>query len=395
MATSASSLAPENQLLYEQLLDALHTLFGGVHPGYRAIHAKGIVCQGTFSPAATAASVSRASHLQGAPVPITVRFSDFAGVPTVSDSDPLASPRGMAIKFHLPGGIDTDIVAQSYDGFPVRTAEEFLVFVRALAASGPGSRARHRSPTSWQVILRRSGSRRRPNRPRPVSPRNHTTASTPSALPTGKARAATVVTGSARKRAKNTWTPLRRPAGRGVFCSTSLPRDSPAALPGSASSFSSRTKATRSMTARCRGPKNGRRSSWVPSPSPPWLRTARPLSAGSSLTRPGLWTASNSRAIRCLPPGPPCTPSRTGVATPDRAGSTSGRRQGGRGGDLQRGRARLTYSPIRYTKPCSSSSALQGPYRSCSTSSALIGVECESGVRQATLRDPADAVIAR
>jgi len=138
MATSASSFATENQLLYEQLLDALHTLFGGVHPGYRAIHAKGIVCQGTFSPAATAASVSRASHLQGAPVPITVRFSDFVSVPTVSDGDPLASPRGMAIKFHLPGGIDTDIVAQSYDGFPVRTAEEFLVFVRALAASGAG-----------------------------------------------------------------------------------------------------------------------------------------------------------------------------------------------------------------------------------------------------------------
>ena len=47
----------------------------------------------------------------------------------------------MAIKFHLPGGIDTDIVAQSYDGFPTRTAEEFLDFVRALAASGPGSPA--------------------------------------------------------------------------------------------------------------------------------------------------------------------------------------------------------------------------------------------------------------
>jgi hypothetical protein len=62
MATSAISLAPEKQLFYEQLLDALHTLFGRVQPGYRAIHAKGIVCQGTFSPAATAASVSRASH---------------------------------------------------------------------------------------------------------------------------------------------------------------------------------------------------------------------------------------------------------------------------------------------------------------------------------------------
>jgi len=128
--------SPEKQLFYEQLLDALHSLFGGVHSGYRAIHAKGIVCAGTFTPAATAASLSRAAHLQVTPVPITVRFSDFAGIPTVSDSDPSASPRGMGIKFHLPGGIDTDIVAQSYDGFPVRTAEEFLVFVRALAASG-------------------------------------------------------------------------------------------------------------------------------------------------------------------------------------------------------------------------------------------------------------------
>ena len=136
MTSSASRLSPEKRLVYEQLVDALQALFG-VHPGYRAVHAKGIVCEGTFSPAPTAASVSRAPHLQNVSVPTTVRFSDFAGVPTVSDGDPLASPRGMAIKFHLPGGIDTDIVAQSYDGFPVRTAEEFLVFVRALATSGP------------------------------------------------------------------------------------------------------------------------------------------------------------------------------------------------------------------------------------------------------------------
>jgi catalase len=137
MGPSAGNLAPAKQRLYEQLVDALQALFG-VHPGYRPVHAKDVVCEGTFHPAATAASVSRAPHLQSAPVPITVRFSDFAGVPTVPDGDPLASPRGMAIKFHLPGQIDTDLVAQSYDGFPTRTAEEFLEFVRALAASGPG-----------------------------------------------------------------------------------------------------------------------------------------------------------------------------------------------------------------------------------------------------------------
>jgi catalase len=138
MPSSTANVAPEKQHLYEQVVDALNALFG-VHRGYRPVHAKGIVCEGTFRPAATAASVSRAPHLQGGPVPITVRFSDFAGVPTVPDGDPLASPRGMAVRFHLPGGIDTDIVAHSYDGFPTRTAEEFLEFVRALAGSGPGS----------------------------------------------------------------------------------------------------------------------------------------------------------------------------------------------------------------------------------------------------------------
>jgi catalase len=78
MGPSAGNLAPAKQRLYEQLVDALHVLFA-VHPGYRPVHAKGVVCEGTFYPAATAASVSRAPHLQSAPVAITVRCSDFAG----------------------------------------------------------------------------------------------------------------------------------------------------------------------------------------------------------------------------------------------------------------------------------------------------------------------------
>ena len=45
----STSNPPEKQLLYEQLLDALHSLFGGVHPGYRAIHAKGMVSAGPLA----------------------------------------------------------------------------------------------------------------------------------------------------------------------------------------------------------------------------------------------------------------------------------------------------------------------------------------------------------
>jgi catalase len=44
----------------------------------------------------------------------------------------------MSIRFRLPDGSDTDIVAHSYNGFPVATADELREFLLALAASGPG-----------------------------------------------------------------------------------------------------------------------------------------------------------------------------------------------------------------------------------------------------------------
>lgn len=124
------------QQTYIKIVDAMNQLFG-VHSGYRPVHAKGIVCEGTLYPAPTAASLTRAPHFQRDPVKATVRFSDFAGVPQIPDTDPNASPRGMAIKFHLPGSAVTDIVAHSFNGFPVPNAEEFLGFIRALIASGP------------------------------------------------------------------------------------------------------------------------------------------------------------------------------------------------------------------------------------------------------------------
>ena len=55
------------------------------------------------------------------------------------DNDPKkASPRGIAIRFYLADHVHTDIVAQSHNGFPVRTGEEFLAFLRARVAFGQG-----------------------------------------------------------------------------------------------------------------------------------------------------------------------------------------------------------------------------------------------------------------
>src|SRR5947209_5398228 len=127
-----------NLALAEQLLDALDAL-SGLHPGFRPAHAKGLMCSGTFTPAPEAARLTRAPHAARPPTPVTVRYSDSTGVPTIPDNDPKRSgPRGIAVRFHLGDHAHTDIVAHSTNGFPVRTGEEFLEFLRAAAAAGAG-----------------------------------------------------------------------------------------------------------------------------------------------------------------------------------------------------------------------------------------------------------------
>jgi catalase len=127
-----------NLALAEQLLDALDTL-SGLHPGFRPAHAKGLMSSGTFTPSPEAAKLTRAPHAGKPSIPVTVRYSDSTGVPTVPDNDPQRSgPRGIAVRFHLADHAHTDVVAHSTNGFPVRTGEEFLEFLRAAAAFGAG-----------------------------------------------------------------------------------------------------------------------------------------------------------------------------------------------------------------------------------------------------------------
>ena len=123
--------------LSRDLLHAFDNVNGGEHPGFRPAHAKGILCTGVFTASPEAASLTRAPHARGE-TSVTVRLSDFAGIPTVPDNDAqAASPRGCAIRFHLGEHVHTDIVAHSHDGFPTRTVEEFGEFLRAVAASDP------------------------------------------------------------------------------------------------------------------------------------------------------------------------------------------------------------------------------------------------------------------
>jgi catalase len=127
-----------NPALVQQLLEVLDAL-SGLHPGFRPAHAKGLMCSGTFTPAREAATLTRAPHATRASTPVTVRYSNSPGVPTSPDNDPARSgPRGIAIRFHLGDHDHTDIIAHSTNGFPVRTGEEFLQFLRAVGEAGAG-----------------------------------------------------------------------------------------------------------------------------------------------------------------------------------------------------------------------------------------------------------------
>ena len=127
-----------NSALAQQLLDALDALFG-LHPGFRAAHAKGLMCSGTFTPSPEAAKLTRAPHTSRPSTPVTVRYSNSTGVPNIPDNDPARSgPRGIAIRFHLADHVHTDLVAHSANGFPVRTGAEFLEFLGATAAFRAG-----------------------------------------------------------------------------------------------------------------------------------------------------------------------------------------------------------------------------------------------------------------
>jgi catalase len=136
LLVAAPAARADEAPLAVRLVDQFNAMFGA-HPGFRANHAKGAVFEGTFTPAPTAKALSSAAHLQSTPVPIIVRFSNGGGLPDMPDTHPSYRTRGMAIKFHLPNGSDTDIVSISNDRFPVSNGEDFLALLKAIAATTP------------------------------------------------------------------------------------------------------------------------------------------------------------------------------------------------------------------------------------------------------------------
>jgi len=113
----------ESPDIHEQLVDAASGIYGS-HPRTRTLHAKGFYCSGSFAATPEAAALTRAAHMQGDPVPFITRFSIGGGKPDAHDS--VRESRGMATKFRLADGTETDLLGVTAPVFIARTPEDFL-----------------------------------------------------------------------------------------------------------------------------------------------------------------------------------------------------------------------------------------------------------------------------
>jgi len=130
---SSAAASADDAALVTQIVDTFYKIYG-THPGFRVNHAKGVVAEGSFVATPAAATLSRAALFDGSKISVTVRFSNDGGFPTVPDGAP-SNPKGMAIKFHMPGGSEVDMVILAVKFFPVATGEEFRDLLLAISES--------------------------------------------------------------------------------------------------------------------------------------------------------------------------------------------------------------------------------------------------------------------
>ena len=129
----------------EALVDAIVKDFPDHQWTTRPVHAIGIGVSGSFIANPVARRYTVAEHFDGAPYPVTVRFSNGSGSPV--EHDGAVDVRGMATKFHLPGDRATDLIAMTLQTFFVRTVPEFFAFTKA-AIPRP-----ERSESWWHRLL--------------------------------------------------------------------------------------------------------------------------------------------------------------------------------------------------------------------------------------------------
>jgi catalase len=127
----------------EQLVVALERPDGDLKK--RPVHTIGIGASGTFAASEVARNYCVAEHFNGDDFHVSARFSNASGSATQRDG--WSDVRGMATRFHLSQGAETDLVSMTLPEFFTPTPETFFDFSE-MAAPKPYLRE---SP--WRKIL--------------------------------------------------------------------------------------------------------------------------------------------------------------------------------------------------------------------------------------------------
>ncbi len=161
-AVLASTMPAPAQEADPAAIVALQFAVSGDHKGVRASGAKGVCLKGDFTPAADAASLSKAPQFaktdSGKTVPVTARFSMGGGNPKISDKTK-PTTRGFAMRMQDPAG-DLTFVIISAPIFSTKTPAQLLEFLQVRAPGRTASRTRTRSRPSRRRTPRPAARRR-------------------------------------------------------------------------------------------------------------------------------------------------------------------------------------------------------------------------------------------
>jgi catalase len=138
-----------NELTPARLTDGFQEV-GGVHPGFRRNHAKGMGVSGFFESNGKGVRLSKAAVFKSGRVPVIGRFS-LAG-PNPLQADESASVRGLGLQFSPPDAEPWRTAMIILPVFPVRTPEAFY---EQLLASAPDPKTGKPDPEKIKSFLAR------------------------------------------------------------------------------------------------------------------------------------------------------------------------------------------------------------------------------------------------
>jgi catalase len=141
-------LSPE-RLTQSRMLDGLQTA-GGIHPGFRRNHAKGLCFSGTFASSGEAAPWSKATVFAPGTVPVIGRFAMTGGMPFQTDR--AATVRSMAVRFVSADGAEWRTGMNNIPVFVVNTPQAF--YEQSLA-SAPDPATGKPDPAAMQAFASR------------------------------------------------------------------------------------------------------------------------------------------------------------------------------------------------------------------------------------------------